>query len=46
MSALDEQALLGPTAWGQPCGSAVLKHTAEDFQVNEVLDKFDRDNWL
>lgn len=38
MSALDEQALLGPTAWGQPCGSAVLKHMAEDFQVNEVLD--------
>ena len=35
---LDELALLGPTAWGAPCGSAVLKHTAEDFQVNEVLD--------
>ncbi len=35
---LDELALLGPTAWGEPCGSAVLKHTAEDFQVNEVLD--------
>jgi len=35
---LDEPALLGPTAWGEPCGSALLKHTAEDFQVNEVLD--------
>lgn len=35
---LDELALLGPTAWGEPCGTAVLKHTAEDFQVNEVLD--------
>ena len=35
---LDELALLGPTAWGEPCGTALLKHTAEDFQVNEVLD--------
>lgn len=35
---LDELALLGPTAWGEPCGTAVLKHSAEDFQVNEVLD--------
>lgn len=35
---LDELTLLGPTAWGEPCGLAVLKHTAEDFQVNEVLD--------
>ena len=35
---LDELALLGPTAWGAPCGEAVLKHTAEDFQVDEVLD--------
>lgn len=35
---LDAPALLGPTAWGEPCGSAVLKHSAEDFQVNEVLD--------
>ncbi|MCQ4348439.1 tRNA pseudouridine(13) synthase TruD [Pseudomonas stutzeri] len=35
---LDEPALLGPTAWGEPCGTAVLKHSAEDFQVNEVLD--------
>jgi tRNA pseudouridine13 synthase len=35
---LGEFDLLGPTAWGEPCGSAVLKHTAEDFQVDEVLD--------
>ena len=30
--------LLGPFAWGEPCGSAQLKATAEDFQVDEVLD--------
>lgn len=35
---LGELDLLGPSAWGEPCGQAVLKHTAEDFQVNEVLD--------
>lgn len=38
MSVLDEMALLGPTAYGAPCGRAFLKQTAEDFQVNEVLD--------
>lgn len=35
---LDENALLGPTAYGAPCGRALLKQTADDFQVNEVLD--------
>lgn len=35
---LGEFELLGPTAWGEPCGTAVLKHSAEDFQVDEVLD--------
>ncbi|HHX35293.1 MAG TPA: tRNA pseudouridine(13) synthase TruD [Gammaproteobacteria bacterium] len=30
--------LLGPLAWGEPCGSAQLKASAEDFQVDEVLD--------
>lgn len=30
--------LLGPTAWGEPCARAILKASAEDFQVNEVLD--------
>lgn len=30
--------MLGPFAWGEPCGSAQLKATAEDFQVDEVLD--------
>ncbi len=30
--------LLGPLAWGQPCGTAQLKACAEDFQVDEVLD--------
>ncbi len=30
--------LLGTYAWGGPCGSAILKETAEDFQVDEVLD--------
>lgn len=30
--------LLGPFAWGESCGSAQLKATAEDFQVDEVLD--------
>lgn len=38
MSVLTEVELLGPTAWGGACGSAQLKQTAEDFQVNEVLD--------
>lgn len=33
-----ETDLLGPTAWGEPCGTADLKATAEDFQVEEVLD--------
>ncbi|TWI55512.1 tRNA pseudouridine13 synthase [Pseudomonas duriflava] len=35
---MNEFELLGPTAYGEPCGAAVLKATAEDFQVNEVLD--------
>lgn len=38
MSALSEADLLGPTAWGGPCGTACLKQVAEDFQVDEVLD--------
>lgn len=29
---------LGPRAWGEPCGTAVLKAQPEDFQVTEVLD--------
>lgn len=37
MSALDELSLLGPRAWGEPCGLARLKQTPEDFQVDEVL---------
>lgn len=35
---MTEHQLLGVTAWGTPCGMAVLKATAEDFQVSEVLD--------
>ncbi|MBF8639293.1 MULTISPECIES: tRNA pseudouridine(13) synthase TruD [Pseudomonas] len=35
---MTEIELLGPTAHGPACGTAVLKATAEDFQVNEVLD--------
>lgn len=35
---MTELELLGPRAHGEPCGSAVLKATAEDFQVDEVLD--------
>ncbi|MGY8809808.1 MAG: tRNA pseudouridine(13) synthase TruD [Pseudomonadales bacterium] len=30
--------LLGPRAWGEPCGAAVLKAAPEDFRVTEVLD--------
>ena len=30
--------LLGPTAWGPTCGSAVLKALPEHFRVTEVLD--------
>ncbi len=30
--------LLGPTAWGGPCGDAVLKAEPEHFRVTEVLD--------
>ncbi len=33
----DDQ-LLGPRAHGEPCGQAVLKAVAEDFQVDEVLE--------
>ncbi|MFN3582248.1 MAG: tRNA pseudouridine(13) synthase TruD, partial [Pseudomonas sp.] len=29
---------LGPTAWGAPCGRAVLKALPEHFRVTEVLD--------
>ena len=35
---MTETDLLGPRAHGEPCGSALLKETAEDFQVDEVLD--------
>src|SRR5690606_10699380 len=36
--AMNELELLGPRAYGESCGQAVLKETAEDFQVDEVLD--------
>lgn len=35
---MNEFDLLGPTAYGERLGTAVLKATAEDFQVDEVLD--------
>lgn len=35
---MTEIELLGPNALGRVCGSAQLKATAEDFQVDEVLD--------
>jgi hypothetical protein len=35
---MNELQLLGPRAYGEPLGSAVLKAIAEDFQVDEVLD--------
>lgn len=35
---MTEDQLLGPRAHGEPCGQAVLKAVAEDFQVDEVLD--------
>lgn len=35
---MNELQLLGPLACGAALGSAVLKATAEDFQVDEVLD--------
>ncbi|MFL9815112.1 tRNA pseudouridine(13) synthase TruD [Stutzerimonas sp. VN223-3] len=35
---MNEDQLLGPWAHGGPCGTAVLKAVAEDFQVDEVLD--------
>lgn len=35
---MTEFELLGPRAYGASCGQAVLKATAEDFQVDEVLD--------
>ncbi|MCG6573862.1 tRNA pseudouridine(13) synthase TruD [Pseudomonas sp. AF32] len=35
---MTELELLGPRAYGEALGSAVLKATAEDFQVDEVLD--------
>jgi tRNA pseudouridine13 synthase len=33
-----DYALLGPLAWGEPCGRAVLKASPEDFRVTEVMD--------
>ncbi|MCL5043033.1 MAG: tRNA pseudouridine(13) synthase TruD [Gammaproteobacteria bacterium] len=36
MSEVDR--LLGPLAWGETCGQARLKASAEDFSVTEVLD--------
>lgn len=38
LPALTHIDLLGPTAWGAPCGRAVLKATAEDFRVTEIMD--------
>ena len=35
---MNDDQLLGPRAHGEPCGTAVLKAVAEDFQVDEVLD--------
>lgn len=35
---MTELELLGPRAWGDALGRAVLKAVAEDFQVDEVLD--------
>ncbi|MCG4453980.1 MULTISPECIES: tRNA pseudouridine(13) synthase TruD [unclassified Pseudomonas] len=35
---MNELQLLGPRGHGEPCGTAVLKAVAEDFQVDEVLD--------
>jgi tRNA pseudouridine13 synthase len=35
---MNELQLLGPRAYGEPCGTALLKAVAEDFQVDEVLD--------
>jgi tRNA pseudouridine13 synthase len=35
---MTEFELLGPRAYGDPLGTAVLKAIAEDFQVDEVLD--------
>ena len=35
---MNELQLLGPRAYGEPLGTAVLKAIAEDFQVDEVLD--------
>ncbi len=35
---MNEFELLGPLAYGEVAGRAVLKATAEDFQVDEVLD--------
>src|SRR5690606_11835333 len=37
-SRMTEEQRQGPRAHGGPCGSAVLKAVAEDFQVDEVLD--------
>ena len=34
----NDQDLLGPLAWGAPCGRAVLKSSPEDFRVTEIMD--------
>lgn len=34
---MTELELLGPRAWGEPCGTAQLKASVEDFQVDELL---------
>lgn len=34
----DQLDCLGPTAWGAPCGKALLKALPEHFRVTEVLD--------
>lgn len=35
---LHDHELLGPLAWGAPCGRAVLKASPEDFRVTEIMD--------
>lgn len=35
---MTEDQLLGPRAYGAPCGTAQLKASPEDFQVDELLD--------
>ena len=40
---MNELQLLGPRAYGEALGTAVLKACAEDFQVDEVLDIADEE---